>query len=128
MALLATFVLTLVPSGIRWVASRPATPRPCLPEGRGTPPRQWIGCATDGGAGRELSGRERLLVGLRVDLNTATPEDLASVPGLSARLAVAVVADRQHRGPFAAVDELTRVRGIGPARLARARPHVAAGH
>ncbi len=77
------------------------------------------------GPRRDLTGRERLLVGLPVDVNGASPEDLASVPGLSARLAVAVVAERMRGGPFKSLDDLIRVRGIGSARLARARPYLA---
>jgi competence protein ComEA len=56
-----------------------------------------------------------------VDLNAATAADLAAVPGLGPALAAEVVADRAARGPFPSVDALRRVRGIGPARLARAR-------
>ncbi|HEX9289772.1 MAG TPA: helix-hairpin-helix domain-containing protein [Anaeromyxobacteraceae bacterium] len=126
-AILALLLLTLVPMAFRTVASHPSAPRPCAPEGRGSAPRHWIGCAADPGPTRELTGRERLLVGIPIELNAATPEDLASVPGLSARLAVEVVADRARRGPFATVDALIRVRGIGPARLARARLHLASG-
>jgi competence protein ComEA len=83
-----------------------------------------VGCAGDDGPARDLDGPERLAVGLRVDLNRATARDLAGVPGLSERLAADVVADRLARGPFRAPDDLVRVRGIGPARLARARPHL----
>ena len=68
-----------------------------------------------------------MLMGLPVDVNGATPEDLAAVPGLSARLAVAVVADRARNGPFASVDDLIRVPGIGPVRLGRARAFLAIG-
>ncbi len=87
-------------------------------------PRHWIACNTDDGPWRELSGRERLLLGLRVDVNSATADDLADVPGLTARLAAAIVADRTERGSFTSRERLIRVRGIGPARLARARPYL----
>jgi competence protein ComEA len=60
-----------------------------------------------------------------VDLNAATAEDLAAVPGIGSALAAAVVADREARGPFPAVEALRRVRGVGPARLERARPWLA---
>jgi competence protein ComEA len=33
-----------------------------------------------------------------------------------------VVADRERHGPFQDVDALLRVRGVGPARLAKAKP------
>jgi competence protein ComEA len=60
-----------------------------------------------------------------VDLNAATAEDLAAVPGIGSALAAAVVADREARGPFPAVEALRRVRGVGPARMDRARPWLA---
>lgn len=67
------------------------------------------------------------MAGLPVDVNRASPEDLASVPGLGARLAVEVVAERARHGPYASPDDLIRVRGIGPARLARARAFLVTG-
>jgi competence protein ComEA len=57
-----------------------------------------------------------------VDPNLATVEDLAAVPGLGASLAREVVADREERGRFESVEGLRRVRGVGPVRMAKARP------
>jgi competence protein ComEA len=125
LALAALAAAALAPSWFRALAARPSAARSCSPEGRGVPPRGWIGCASDPGAARPLAGRERLLVGLPLDLNAATADDLADVPGLSARLAAEVVADRARRGRFGGVDDLVRVRGVGPARLAQARPFLA---
>ncbi len=127
LALLTTCLLTLLPLALRGLVGEPPAPRTCAPEGRGVAPRHWTGCAADPGRPRELTGRERLLAGLPVDLNAATPEDLAVIPGMTPRLAVAVVADRARRGPFTSLDDLERVRGIGPGRLARARPFLALG-
>jgi competence protein ComEA len=118
---------TALPGWIRSRAARPVPGRSCVAAGRGTPPRHWIGCAEDAGPPRDLSGQERILAGLPVDLNAGTPEDLAAVPGLSARLAIEVVRDRGRRGAFHDVDDLIRVRGIGRGRLARARPFLATG-
>ena len=89
---------------------------------RGEPPRHWLACLPGRGQpARPLADEERLLLGLPLDLNTARPEALAFVPGLSRRLAVAVAADRTSRGRFERVDELRRVGGIGEKRLAQAR-------
>jgi competence protein ComEA len=68
--------------------------------------------------------RERLAFGLPLSLNDASAEDLAEVPGLTARLAREVVADRERAGRFPSVDSLLRVHGVGPRRLARARAHL----
>jgi competence protein ComEA len=128
LGLAALLVAALAPHLIRpGRSAQPPRSATCTPAGRGVAPRHWIGCAEDPGPQRELSGAERLAAGLRIELNEATPEDLAGVPGLSPRLAVEVVRDRTRRGPFATPDDLIRVRGIGPNRLDRARPFLATG-
>jgi competence protein ComEA len=121
---LATLLLLALlggPSLLRARLARPAPPVPCRPEGRGQPPRHWLGCATDPGPARGPADDERLLLGLPLDLNAAGAPALAFVPGLSARLAREVVEDRARRGPFGAVDDLRRVDGVGAVRLERAR-------
>ncbi len=114
-AVLSPTLLRLVPAGRR---------RPCEPEGRGTPPRHWIGCAGDPGPSRPLDGTELVLLGRAVDLNRAGVADLAAVPGIGAGLAADVVREREDGGPFRTVDDLRRVRGIGPVRLERARAYL----
>jgi competence protein ComEA len=56
-----------------------------------------------------------------VDLNTATPEQLDALPGVGPATAAAIVRDRDEHGPFRSVDDLARVRGIGPAKLEQLR-------
>lgn len=53
--------------------------------------------------------------GARVNLNTATAEDLDGLPGIGPVLARRIVAHRDERGPFRSVDQLDDVPGIGPA-------------
>jgi competence protein ComEA len=67
-----------------------------------------------------------LLVGLPVDVNSADTAAFAAIPGLSDRQAAAIVADRQAHGPFASIDDLGRVKGIGPATLDDIAPFVVA--
>jgi competence protein ComEA len=55
-----------------------------------------------------------------VDLNTADAADLDALPGIGPVLADRIVAHRQD-GPFASVDELADVAGIGPTLLERLR-------
>ncbi len=52
-----------------------------------------------------------------LDLNQATLEQLDQLPGIGPSTAAAIVAHRDAHGPFATVDELLDVRGIGPAKL-----------
>jgi competence protein ComEA len=60
----------------------------------------------------------------RVDLNRAGPEELESLPRIGPTLAGRIIEDRERRGPFASVEELARVRGIGPATIAALRSEV----
>jgi competence ComEA-like helix-hairpin-helix protein len=62
-----------------------------------------------------------------VDVNAAGPDELALLPRVGPSLAAAIVADRDARGPFRAIADLDRVRGIGPATLDGLRPHVTVG-
>lgn len=116
---------SLLPAAVRILASRPEVARACAPEGRGVPPRHWLGCEGDPGPRRGLTGGERVLLGRPLDPNRAGADELGQLPGLTPRLGAAIVADRAARGPFASVEEVERVRGIGPRRLERARPHLA---
>lgn len=122
LALLALLSALAAPPLLRATVARPPPLQACAQEGRGSPPRHWLGCAADPGARRDLADEERLLLGLPLDPNLAGARALAFVPGLSRRLAEAVVRDRAARGPFGTVEELARVDGIGDRRLARARP------
>ena len=62
-----------------------------------------------------------------VDLNRASAQELARIPGVGPALARRIVAAREAEGPFAAVDDLRRVRGVSPGRLERLRPLVTLG-
>jgi competence protein ComEA len=59
-----------------------------------------------------------------IDLNQAQRADLRTIPGIGEKLADRIVAHRDANGPFASLDELRRVSGIGPATLTRLRPHL----
>jgi competence protein ComEA len=59
--------------------------------------------------------------GQPVDLNTATVEQLDTLPGVGPVTAAAIIAWRDANGTFSSVDQLGEVDGIGPARLAKLR-------
>lgn len=56
-----------------------------------------------------------------VDLNTATAEQLETLPGVGPATAMAILSYRDEHGPFASVDDLLEVRGIGDAKLEQIR-------
>ena len=60
-----------------------------------------------------------------VNVNTATPEQLAMLPGIGESKAQAILAARDERGRFESVEELLEVKGIGERALERIRPFVA---
>ncbi len=64
-----------------------------------------------------------VLAGL-VNLNTATKEELQTLPGVGPAVAQRIVEYRAKFGPFKSVDELLEIRGIGPKKLEKIKPMV----
>lgn len=63
-----------------------------------------------------------------VNVNTADAATLAnSLDGVGPSKAAAIVAYREEHGPFKAVDDLSHVKGIGPATLERNRSAILLG-
>lgn len=52
-----------------------------------------------------------------LDLNAASEEELAELPGIGRELARRIVAYREEHGPFETVKELMEVSGIGQGKL-----------
>jgi competence protein ComEA len=75
--------------------------------------------ATAGAAGSPAGGDA---AGGLVDLNRATAVELEELPGVGPATAEAIIAHREQNGPFASVDDLIDVRGIGDAKLEQIRP------
>lgn len=55
-----------------------------------------------------------------IDVNTASVQELVSLPGIGPKKAQAIVESRSH-GPFVSVEDLRRVHGIGPKTVAKLR-------
>jgi competence protein ComEA len=62
--------------------------------------------------------------GERIDADRATAAELARLPRVGLALAKTIVADREAKGPFGALEGLDRVPGIGPGLLAAVGPHL----
>ncbi len=112
-ALLAAAMLALVAAGSAAVFWPKRVPErlSCRPE----EVRLLNGVATCG-EGTQLTGHQLRALGGKLDLNAATLEELASLPGVGARLARDLAEARQRR-PFSSWEEVDEVRGVGPATL-----------
>lgn len=60
----------------------------------------------------------------QLDINEANWVEWMQLDGVGDVLARRIVADREENGPFTSIDDLDRVKGIGPATLERLRPHL----
>lgn len=91
----------------RWaphLALPASPPRPAAtPAPTGTPPRS----------------------GARIGLNGATAAELQTLPGIGPALAARIIVWRDSAGGFRTLEDLAKVRGIGPATLARLKPLLA---
>jgi competence ComEA-like helix-hairpin-helix protein len=103
----------------------------CLDEGEARAARVQAGdrLTREGAAGPTLRrGRmapERLAEwDVAVDVNRASPEELASLDGIGPKLADRIVRGR----PFSTVDDVGRVPGVGRRRLERLRPRLRVAH
>ncbi len=60
-----------------------------------------------------------------VNLNTATLEELDTLPGIGEVIAGRILAYREEHGEFSSIEELMEVEGIGEKTFAELRDHVA---
>ena len=62
-----------------------------------------------------------------VNVNAASQQELEALPGIGPAKAKAIVEYRAQNGAFKSVDELTKVKGIGPAVLAKLKDQASVG-
>lgn len=82
-----------------------------------------VGNAKNAGT-RPASGKAAALSGKKVNVNTASAADLQLLPRIGVVLAQRIL-DERGKQPFRSIDDLTRVKGIGPKTLDELRPFVA---
>lgn len=85
--------------------------------GRGRRPEMDSVAARSARLSRPLGPRET------IDIDKAEAEELIRLPRIGPGLAVRIVADRERNGPFASLEAVGRVPGVGPKALAAIEPH-----
>ena len=96
---------------------------PAVGEGAGPEVVLPTAGASDAGRAGAAGGR----AGAPLNVNTAEAAALEALPGIGPALAAAIVEHRRRAGPFATIDELVDVSGIGPAKLEQIRPLATTG-
>lgn len=105
-------------------AARVISVERCHAAGHPGPQRSWtlvpgdaieLAAACEAGARGRMPPDDIAALGLPVDVNTASLDELATLPGVGPAIAARIEAAR----PYAKLGDLLRVRGIGPARLAK---------
>jgi competence protein ComEA len=77
-----------------------------------------------GAAGDAQSRRTASSLSGKVNINTATAEDLDTLPRIGVTLAERIIAYRDQHGPFAGIESLLEVPGIGDLTLAGMRDKI----
>ncbi|MBC6907460.1 helix-hairpin-helix domain-containing protein [Saccharophagus sp. K07] len=73
-------------------------------------------------AADQSSSVQKEAADIKVNINTASADALAEIlNGVGPAKAAAIVAYRDEHGPFTSVDDLIKVKGIGPATLEKNR-------
>jgi len=62
----------------------------------------------------EIQAHRRITLDIPLALNEASEAELTAIPGVGPGIAEAIIRERTIRGRFKRLDELRRVRGIGP--------------
>ena len=62
-----------------------------------------------------------------IDINTADAAALQTLPGIGETKAAAIIAHREANGPFASVDDLQNVKGIGEKTLEKLKEQITVG-
>jgi len=87
---------------------------------RGQPGSAGIGSGA-GSAGSGGAGADR---NAGVNINSATLDQLDSLPGIGPALAQRIVDYREQHGPFHSIEELMKVSGIGPKKFAQLQSRI----
>jgi competence protein ComEA len=88
-----------------------------------------VGAAAASGADLAVTRSEDVDPGdsTLIDINRASAKELEALPSIGPVTAQAIVDYRTANGPFRAVEEIVKVKGIGPATLEKIKPLITVG-
>ncbi|NPV03380.1 MAG: hypothetical protein HPY67_01410 [Syntrophaceae bacterium] len=76
---------------------------------------------------RPMAAAKRLALGIPIDINRSSREELILVPGIGEATAERILDQRRLAGMFRRLDDLLQVRGIKERRLERLKPYLCVG-
>lgn len=87
----------------------------------------WLRLSGWGAHVVEIERQEAQWREYRVEINSANWIEWSQLEGIGQKLAERIVSDREQNGPFTSIDDLQRVKGIGPKTIERLRPWLRLG-
>ena len=82
---------------------------------------------TLGAQGKTPAPKPAATAAAPVNLNTATAEQLATIPGVGPKMAERIIDYRQKNGGFKKVEDLMNVSGVGEKSFLRMKPLITVG-
>jgi competence ComEA-like helix-hairpin-helix protein len=76
----------------------------------------------------DMSAVKKLALGLKIDLNRVSEEELVLVPGIGEKLAAKIVQFRELRGKYVELADLTAISGIKEKKLQRLEKYLTVGN
>jgi competence protein ComEA len=76
---------------------------------------------------RPMDAAKRLALGIPIDVNRSTLEELVLVPGIGGATAQRILEQRGRAGSFRTLDDLLQVKGIREKRFEKLRPYLCVG-
>ena len=111
-------------AGIRWEAAGQTLPGPSILD---RPSTVSVFRPSDRVETRPMDAAKRLALGIPVDVNRSTREELVLVPGIGGATAERILEQRGRAGSFRTLDDLLQVKGIGEKRFEKLRPYLCVG-